>query len=611
MRHNDCHLSHSFSTNLLPLSEYRRLFDSAPGLYLVLSPDDRIVAVNEAYLRATMTTREAIVDRGLFEVFPDNPNDATATGVRNLRDSLERVKRTLAPDAMAVQKYDIRKPEAEGGGFEERHWSPINTPVLNEDGSLALVIHAVEDVTEFVKLKRRDHESTERAESFRARSEEMELEVFQRAQMIQEANRKLREAQEELERRVRERTEELAAANVALKSEMEQSRRYQAQFEQAQRLKAIGTLAAGVAHDFNNLLTVISGYGNFMVDAAEPGDPIREMAEQIVASGDRAAALTRQLLAFSKQQVLDPKVLNLNAIVKKADLLLRRLLGSDILFRITLANDLGLVKADAGQVEQIIINLAVNSRDAMPRGGRLTIETANAELDESATQSHIEVKPGSYIMIAVTDTGSGMDEATKARIFEPFFTTKGPGKGTGLGLATVFGIVQQSGGHIWAYSELGHGTTFKVYLPRVFESLSREMALPVVPAPHGTETVLLVEDEPALRAVVARSLTHFGYQVLEAPDGPTAVRICETHDGQIDLLISDVVMPVMGGRMVADAVLAVRPGVRVLFISGYADDAVVRHGVLHEQVAFLQKPFTPETLARKVRTVLDGDSLSQ
>ena len=585
--------------------DFRLLFESAPGLFLVLAPDDRIVAVSEAYLLATMTLRKDILGRGLFEVFPDNPDDPEATGVRNLSESLERVKQSLAPDAMAVQKYDIRRPESEGGGFEERFWSPLNSPVCNEEGQLAFIIHSVKDVTEFVRLRQHDREQVELAESLRIRSEQMEEEIFQRAQAIQEANRELRVAQEQLERRVTERTAELAATNSALIAEMEQSRKFEAQFHQAQKMKAVGTLAAGIAHDFNNLLTVITGYSSFLLDSLPPDDPSLEMAQQIAAAGSRAAALTRQLLLFTRQQVIDLKVLDLNEVVRKAESLLRPLIGEDIALSLALAPKIGRVKADPGQIEQIIVNLVVNARDAMPRGGRLTIETSNAELDESAAQSHIEVQPGPYVMLAVTDTGIGMDEATMARIFEPFFTTKAPGKGTGLGLATVFGIVQSNGGCVWAYSEPAHGTTFKVYLPRVEAPASREIVLASAPVPLGSETILVVEDDASVRALVSRSLKQFGYRVLESPDGPTAVSLCESHAGPIHLVISDVVMPMMGGRLVADALQSLRPGIRLLFISGYTDDAVVRHGVLHEHMAYLQKPFTPDALARKVRAVLD------
>jgi CheY-like chemotaxis protein len=326
-------------------------------------------------------------------------------------------------------------------------------------------------------------------------------------------------------------------------------------------------------------------------------------------AGDRAASLTRQLLAFSRQQVVAPRVLDLNAVVADVDKMLRRLIGEDVSLASVLDPALGPIKADPGQMEQVLLNLAVNARDAMPRGGRLTIETANAELDEGYTRLHAEARPGPYVLLAVSDTGVGMDEATRARAFEPFFTTKGPGKGTGLGLATVYGIVRQAGGHVEVYSELGRGSTFKLYLPRAGAMSLSGMPREGPPGrPSGTEVVLLVEDEDAVRALARHVLQAQGYTVLEARHGAEAVRCCEQHAGPIHLLMTDVVLPGPGGRELAERVTTLRPGVKVLYVSGYTDDAVVRHGVLEAEMAFLQKPFTVDALARKVREVLDRES---
>jgi signal transduction histidine kinase len=586
--------------------DFRRLFESAPGAYLALTPDFRIVAVSDAYLTATMRTRDELLGRGIFEAFPDNPDDPSATGVRQLTASLARVVRDRAPDAMAVQKYDIRRRAEAGGGFEERFWSPINSPVFGSDGELCYIIHRVDDVTEFIRLKQQGQAQEQLTESLRARGEEMEAEIFRRAQQIQTANTELRNAKAALEDQVRERTAELAQANEALRLEMSQTEALQEQVRQAQKMEAIGTLAGGVAHDFNNLLTVITGYVDVLLQGSMPEDTARGFIEEIGQAAARAASLTRQLLAFSRQQMLEPKILDLNAIVRNTDSMLRRLIGEDVSVTLALAPDLGLVKADPGQLEQVIMNLAVNSRDAMPRGGRLTIETANVELDASYAQSHLAVRPGRYVLLAISDTGCGMDAATRARIFEPFFTTKAQGKGSGLGLATVFGIVKQSEGQIWVYSEPGQGSTFKIYLPRADESA----AVPVAPsrrnAPPGTETILLVEDDANVRAVTELALQMGGYRVLSAGEGRDAIRLAEEHPGPIHLLMSDVVMPGMGGRAVAEAVRALRPDIRVLYLSGYTDDAVVRHGILHEEVAFLQKPYTLVALATKVREVLSA-----
>jgi two-component system cell cycle sensor histidine kinase/response regulator CckA len=397
---------------------------------------------------------------------------------------------------------------------------------------------------------------------------------------------------------------------VGVQTDVTARRGLEEQFRQAQKMEAFGQLAGGVAHDFNNLLTIINGYSELLLHRLPPTDPSRELAAEIYKAGERSAALTRQLLAFSRRQVLAPRVLDLNAVVGDTDRMLRRLLGEDLRLATALAPDLWAVRADAGQVEQVLMNLAVNARDAMPTGGRLTIETRNVELDAGYARARPGARPGPHVLLSVTDTGSGMTPAVKARVFEPFFTTKEPGKGTGLGLATVYGIVQQSGGHVAVYSEVGVGTSVKVYLPRVESAAGGSKVLPglLVP-PRGTETVLLVEDEAGVRALTRHVLAGCGYAVLEAADGAEAVRLAAGHGGPIHLLVTDVVMPGTGGRAVAEQVAASHPRVRVLYMSGYTDDAVVRHGVLQEGVNFLQKPFSPAALAFKVREVLDAPSI--
>jgi len=383
-------------------------------------------------------------------------------------------------------------------------------------------------------------------------------------------------------------------------------RQSEKQLWQSQKMEAVGRLAGGVAHDFNNLLTVIKGYTELMLTDLKPSDPLRPEMEEVQKAADRAAALTRQLLAFSRRQVLAAKVVNLNYLVEDMNKLLRRLLGEDIELAIKLADDLGCVKADPGQIEQVIMNLAVNARDAMPKGGKLTLETANLELDQAYSREHVMVKPGPYVMLAIADTGSGMDAETLSHVFEPFFTTKEQGKGTGLGLSTVYGIVKQSGGYIWPYSEPGMGTTFKIYLPRVGEMAEREQArAQVPPGLAGQETILLVEDEEGVRGLTRQLLQRHGYTVLEAEHGQDALLLCERYSGPIHLLLSDVVLAQMSGRELVERLVPLRPEMKVLYMSGYSDEAIVHHGVLKPGTAFLQKPFTTESLMRKLREVLD------
>ncbi len=385
----------------------------------------------------------------------------------------------------------------------------------------------------------------------------------------------------------------------------------EAQLHQAQKMEAVGKLAGGIAHDFNNLLTIITGYTQLALNRLGREDPLVPDIQEIKKAGDRAAALTQQLLAFSRRQVLIPKVVDLNAIVANMETMLQRLIGEDIHLVTVLDPGLGHVKADPGQLEQVIMNLVVNARDAMPKGGKLTVETTNHDIRQSYRRGQAVIQPGRYARLSVSDTGCGMEPELQARVFEPFFSTKGQGKGTGLGLSTVYGIVKQSDGYIFLYSEPGCGSTFKLYLPRV-EEAAVEVETGMMPAglPQGTETVLLVEDEPGVRALVRDTLRMHGYTVLEARHGIEALLTAKQHTGPIHLLMTDVVMPQMSGREVADRLFVTRSDLRVLFMSGYTENAIVHHGVLHPGTAFLQKPFSPESLARKVRDVLDAGKAS-
>ncbi len=380
------------------------------------------------------------------------------------------------------------------------------------------------------------------------------------------------------------------------------------QLRQAQKMEAIGRLAGGVAHDFNNLLSVVLTYSSILLNDLKESDPMRADVAEIQLAGERATDLTRQLLAFSRQQLFTARIVDLNEILTGMDKMLARILGEDVELTTNLSPELGKAKLDVGQIEQVILNLVVNARDAMPDGGKLTIETANVELDQVYAREHVGVTAGPHGMGAVGDTGTGMDRPTQERIFEPFFTTKDVGKGTGLGLATVFGIVQQSGGSIWLESRVGKGTTFKIYFPRTLEVAAPEQPPSRAPAQaeQGTETILLVEDEPQVRALARTILKRQGYEVLEAASPGDALLLCERFSGEIDLLLTDVVMPQMSGRQLAERLAPLRPAMKVLYMSGYTDNAFVHDGILEHGINFLQKPLTPPNVARKVREVLDG-----
>jgi two-component system cell cycle sensor histidine kinase/response regulator CckA len=394
---------------------------------------------------------------------------------------------------------------------------------------------------------------------------------------------------------------------LAIGRDVTEQRRLEEQLRQAQKLEVIGQLAGGVAHDFNNILTAILGFCELLLLELGPSGVGRTDVFEIKTAGERAAGLTRQLLAFSRKQILQPSVLDINDAIKGMELMLRRLIPAHIDLVVSQQGEIGAIKIDPTQLEQIVINLVVNAADAMPRGGKLTVETSNVRLDEHYQRHHLPVMPGDYVMLAVSDTGVGMDDATSRRVFEPFFTTKELGNGTGLGLATVYGIVKQSGGDIWVYSEPSHGSAFKIYLPAVTAPLSSAVKTVTAPetALRGSETILLVEDDEAVRRLARLILERTGYRIIEAKNPKDAVRVAEQFGERIDLLLSDLIMPESEGPPLLDRLRAVRPALRVLYISGYADEAVVRHGVIVEGTPFLQKPFTPLALSGKVREVLD------
>jgi signal transduction histidine kinase len=558
-----------------PVPDFRSLFERTPGLYLVLAPDLTIVAVNDAYARATMTVRDEIVGRGLFDVFPDNPDDPAATGVSNLRASLDRVRALLRPDAMAIQKYDIRRPEAEGGGFEERYWSPLNTPVLDGDGRLLWIIHRVEDVTDLVRLRQ-----GEAARDRLAREQQGIIE------QLRAANRDL-------------------AASLAENARIAGDRdRAEEQARQAQKMEAIGTLTGGMAHDFNNLLGVILGNLE-LLSGVTRGDPA---AEELVRDATGAAAsgaeLTRRLLAFARRQPLRPERIDINSLVSTTTRLLRRTIGENIDVVLDLGSDLWAVVADPAQLEAGLLNLATNARDAMPRGGRVLITTGNVHFDANDAADVPEAAPGDYAMLAVSDDGIGIAPEVLGRIFEPFFTTKEPGRGTGLGLSMVFGFIKQSGGHIGVHSEPGKGTTVRLYLPRAASDRAaiRSAAGPVTSG-RG-ETVLAVEDNAPMRRMVMRQLRELGYRGLEAEDADAAFRVLAGTP--VDLLLTDVVMRgAMGGLELARAAQERWPRLKVVLMSGFPERRLDWPGG-KAAPRLLSKPYHRDDLARMLREALEG-----
>src|SRR5271166_520533 len=434
------------------------------------------------------------------------------------------------------------------------------------------------------------------------------------------AQDELRDAKEALETRVRERTADLVRANEALQgeivqrelamrqrdSEQERARRLEEQLLLTQKMEAIGRLAGGIAHDFNNLLGVILGNAEMLLKSAPPGAPHLERVDQIKMAGEEAASVTRQLLAFARQQVSAPQLLDLNVVLKDLEPLLRRIVEENVQLEMVLGRGLGDLKNDRSQLSQVILNLVANARDAMKQGGRLTIETGNTYLGEAYARDHLDVIPGPYVQLSVTDTGEGMDKETVSRIFEPFFTTKEKGAGSGLGLATVYGIVRQSGGHIWVYSEPGRGTTFKIYLPRATGASDEEVSIQQdEEVSNGSETILLVEDSKLLAKVTRDSLVTAGYRVLLASEAAEALHIAAEYPGKIHILLTDVVMPHMNGRELSEELLRKRPEVKVLYMSGHTAGVISQNALLDEDVAFIEKPFTHEGLARKIRQLLE------
>ncbi|HUG99466.1 MAG TPA: PAS domain S-box protein [Gammaproteobacteria bacterium] len=791
---------------------YRSLFESAPGCYLVLTPDDyRIVAVSEAYLRATSTRREDIAGRGFFEVLAVDPTQGDAEGVRNMRASLERVKQTGRADVIPVQSFAVRRPDDQGGGFEDRFWSPVNSPVLGPDGRLAYIIHRIEDVTDYLDYRSEIGEADDARMLLRSRAEQMEADIILRSREIEETNRRLEASEAQLRmasrisrlggwtmelpdgrmtwsdevyeihelskdfipsvddgirffapehqeamrkafeacardgipydmellkitakgRRVWVRTmgeavrddagrivrvqgaiQDITARKEAeARSEALQNRlaamlerigegfialdrdwrityvnreaermmhierrtavgrsfwdvfpdavgtRFQQEYEramrddvavslveyfapldlwadvraypsdeglaiyfrdvsrerlleeqarQSRRLESVGQLTGGVAHDFNNLLTVILGNAELLSEQLEAEPRLRPLAEMISGAAQRGAELTQSLLAFARRQALEPSAVDLNALVAGMYGLLHRTLGENIEIKFTPSVEVDRAMVDPAQLESALLNLCLNARDAMPDGGRLTIETGLRELDGDFANTNLDIVPGEYVMVAVSDTGTGIPQEHLSRVFEPFFTTKEKGKGTGLGLSMVYGFIKQSGGQLHIYSEPSEGTTLRMYLPQA-PATEPLAAAPVAgrPMTGGGETILLVEDDDMVRRYAHNQLVDLGYEVLDAADGPEALEVLRERE-DVDLLFTDIVMPGgINGRQLAEAACLLNPDLRVLYTSGYTENAIVHHGRLDPGVQLLSKPYRRAELAERIRLALD------
>ena len=681
--------------------DFEVLFNSAPNLYLVLDPELHIVAVSDAYCRATKTVRAQMLGRGLFEVFPDNPDDPTADGVSNLHASLKRVLATRRPDAMPTQHYDIQRPASEGGGFEERHWSPLNSPVLGADGQVRWIIHRVDDITEFVRLGGASALSGHIVTRLRdagtplptGDGSGLHRDLIAQARLLRDANnffdtvienipamiavKDAKELRFVLLNRAGEETTgipreeslgkndydmfppEQAAFFTAKDREVLDSgklhiiaeeaidtrfkgRRYltttkvpvfdeagrpkylvamsnditaqkqaadalqnaEGQLRQALKMEAIGNLTGGMAHDFNNLLSVVIGNLDLLREELTKGSSLDEIANEALTAALRGAELTRRLLAFARRQPLQPKIADVNELIEGVSKLLVRTLGTNV--EITLKPTAGVwpVLVDPVQLEACLVNLAANARDAMPKGGKLLISTGNRHLDDDYAGMYPGLVAGDYTLVEVTDTGTGIPKDVLDKIFEPFFTTKTEGKGTGLGLSMVFGFMKQSNGHINVYSELSVGTTFRLYLPRaMMEAEMTSTSEPANFALGAAETILAVEDNPRLRALVVKQLTQLGYHCLEAEDGPSAIRMLETHN--VDLLFSDVIMPGgMSGYELGRVARARWPNIRVLLTSGFPEEKINGNGQPPWNMRLLLKPYRKEDLALMLREVL-------
>jgi PAS domain S-box-containing protein len=572
--------------------------------------DDRRRSANPSFLK-----REKFVPdefRALLEAAPDAMVIGDANGRISLVNAQTEKLFGFNRDELLGQPVEMLIPERYRGGHVHHRRGYTDSPRLRPMGVGRELYGLRKDGSEFpVEIS---------LSPFRSEGGMLVFSAIRDITLQKKAQNDLREAKEALETRVRERTAELMMANEALQgeivqrelamrqrdSEQERSRRLEEQLLLSQKMEAIGRLAGGIAHDFNNLLGVILGNAEMMLKAGPPCAPHVERVEQIKMAGEEAATVTKQLLAFARQQVSEPQMLDLNVVLTELDPLLRRIVEENIRLEMALSRDLGDIKNDRSQLSQVILNLVANARDAMKKGGRLLIETSNTYLGEAYARDHLDVVPGPYVQLSVTDSGEGMDKETVSRIFEPFFTTKEQGSGSGLGLATVYGIVRQSGGHIWVYSERERGTTFKIYLPRASGDAGVDLNAGEKGVSIGSETILLVEDSKLLARVTRDFLVSTGYRVLAAAEATEALHIAAEYLGRIHILLTDVVMPHMNGRELSEELLKKRPDMKVLYMSGHTAGVISQNALLEQDVAFIEKPFTHDGLARKIRQLLES-----
>jgi PAS domain S-box-containing protein len=716
--------------------DFAALFARMPSLYLVIAPDLTIAAATDAHCRATNTVREGILGRYLFDVFPQNPDEPNAGSESSLKASLERVLQTGRPDAMAVLKYDVVRPAEEGGGFDERYWSILNTPIHDDAGKVVWILNSVDDVTHIVRLRaegaardsfareqqslidqlratneelarqveenarlevaRRQEAQAKRAAEFS--KHQLELAVAETTRNLEGANEEMRRSAEILMRTIESVAEPMLVADgsgdiimanaaaqelfgergkildlskayhlfnadgvtplansdgplsralrgktvegfefirrplsggkdthfiagsrpirdpsgrltgaVAVYRDVTQMRATELQLRQAQKMEAVGQLTGGIAHDFNNILTVIIGLTAVLADELANRPELAETTGMVLEAAERGAQMVGNLLAFARKQPLEPAAIDVNDLVGKASKLLQPTLGEQVEIAIALTRDAWPALVDPSQLTNAVFNLAINARDAMPEGGKLTMETANVTLDANYTAAHEDVEPGRYVMVAISDTGSGIPAAHLTRVFDPFFTTKKSGSGSGLGLSMVYGFVKQSGGHIKIYSEEGYGTTIKMYLPRAEEVAARGALEPAAKqVPGGHETIVVVEDDALVRSYVAAQLKTLGYNIVAFGTAADALAYVNSGRG-FDLLFTDVILAGgLNGRELAERVMEDRPETKVLYTSGYAENAMLHQGRLDPGVHLLPKPYQKADLARAVRAALDG-----